>query len=171
MQKLITNTLFAGLLLFVSVASLTISSAQTVYAEEPATVRCPDGSRVREGASCLPTATANCSKDSSGELKCEASSTNDRCGSVKTSINFGCTGTGNGIYDLLFAVIRFLSVGVGLTLIIMTVISGIQYTMSQGDPSATKAVKLRLFGIGVALVLYLLGMALLNFLIPGGLLG
>lgn len=171
MQKIIPNTLLAGLLIFVSVVSLSVVPTQTVYAEEPATVRCPDGSRVREGSPCLPTATGNCSKDSSGEIKCEASTTNDKCGSVKTSINFGCTGTGNGIYDLLFAVIRFLSVGVGLILITMTVISGIQYTMSQGDPSATKAVKLRLFGIGVALVLYLLGMALLNFLIPGGLLG
>lgn len=171
MKKIITNLLVSSVLIFVSLASISLVSTPLVFAQEPATTRCPDGSRVREGSPCLPAATGNCSKNSSGALECKASDTNDKCGTVKTSINFGCTGTGNGIYDLLFAVIRFLTVGVGLVLIVMTVISGIQYTMSQGDPSATKAIKLRLFGVGVALVMYLLGMALLNFLIPGGLLG
>jgi len=57
--------------------------------------------------------------------------------SIHTSINFGCRGKGNAIMDLLFAIIRFLTTGVGLVLVASLVWGGIQYTSSRGDPQAT----------------------------------
>ncbi|MEK9195734.1 MAG: hypothetical protein AAB914_00010, partial [Patescibacteria group bacterium] len=64
---------------------------------------------------------------------------------VKTKINFGCLGSntddnpatsvpeGTGpIEDLMYALIRFLSNGVGIMMVIALVAAGIQYTTSEG---------------------------------------
>lgn len=104
---------------------------------------------------------------------------------VRTSINFGCQGqacanggtTGycsktangnNGITDLLFAVIRFLSAGVGLVVIASVIVGGIQYIVSRGDPNATGAAIKRLTSSVIALLVFIFAYAILNFLIPGG---
>jgi uncharacterized ion transporter superfamily protein YfcC len=108
---------------------------------------------------------------------------------VKTSINFGCygnncnsnTGTAsgypstsycytahNGIIDLLFAVIRFLSDGVGLVVIVSIIIGGIQYITSRGDPNATGAAIKRLTSALTALLIFIFAYAILNYVIPNG---
>lgn len=104
---------------------------------------------------------------------------------VDTSIDFGCQGdsctdgptTGqagycghphSGIDDLLFAVIRFLSAGVGLIVLASVIIGGIQYTISRGDPNATQAAIKRLVSSVVALLVYIFAYAILNFVVPGG---
>ena len=105
---------------------------------------------------------------------------------VKTSINFGCYGNGcsgstagyadgsycskthNGIVDLLFAIIRFLSDGVGLVVIVSVIIGGIQYIMSRGDPNATGAAIKRLTSALTALLIFIFAYAILNYVIPVG---
>lgn len=87
---------------------------------------------------------------------------------VTTSINIGCTGTGNPLTDMLFGVIRFLSLGVGLVIIASLIWAGIQYTLSRGDPGATAKAVDRIVNTVVALLVYIFGFALLNFVIPGG---
>jgi hypothetical protein len=87
---------------------------------------------------------------------------------VNTNINLGCTGKGNPILDLLFAVIRFLSAGVGIIIIFSTVLAGIQYTVSRDSPEAVQKAKGRLVSNLFALLLFLFSYAILNFLIPGG---
>ena len=87
---------------------------------------------------------------------------------VKTSINFGCTGKGNPITDLIFAVIRFLSAGVGLVIIASVIVGGIQYIVSGGDPSATQKAVNRLVTSLVALLIFIFAYAILNYIIPGG---
>lgn len=100
------------------------------------------------------------------------SQTGDTCGSgdgaVKTSINIGCRGKGTAAIDMLFALIRFLSNGVGLVVIGSIIYGGIQYTMSRGDPPATAMAVNRIRNSLFALLLFLFAYALLNYLIPAG---
>ncbi len=102
--------------------------------------------------------------------------TNDTCGEagsgteVQISINVGCVGKGNGILDLTFALIRFLSYGVGIAMVASLVVAGIQYSSSRGDPQATsKAIGRAQSTVG-ALLLFLFIYAILNWIIPAGLL-
>lgn len=105
-------------------------------------------------------------------------------GFVQTSINFGCYGNGcksstanetgycgsdhNGITDLIFAIIRFLSDGVGLVIIASIIVGGIQFISSRGDPGATQAAIKRLTSSVTALVIFIFAYAILNYVIPNG---
>ncbi len=102
--------------------------------------------------------------------------------SMYTSIDFGCygnkcTGSAGGSYcagknssviDLLFAVIRFLTKGVGLVVIASIVLGGIQYTASRGDPNATSVAVRRITSAVIALVVFIFAYAILNYVIPAG---
>lgn len=106
-------------------------------------------------------------------------------GKVLTSIDFGCTGNqcrtnANASYcqsyhsatmDLLFAIVRFLSDGVGLVIIASIIIGGIQYTFSRGEPQAIAAATKRIQSSIIALVVFIFAYALLNFIIPNGIFG
>ncbi len=111
-----------------------------------------------------------------------------QCGSnpgVKTSIDFGCTGDQclsnpnstyctvphNPIIDLTFAIIRFLTDGIGLVIIASLIIAGIQYSLSSGDPQRLKQATSRIQSTIVALVIFVLAYAIINYLIPSGLFG
>ncbi len=101
-----------------------------------------------------------------------AAAPGDVCGaapnSVVTSINIGCTGKGNPITDVAFAIIRFLSIGVGLVLTGSMVFAGIQYTASRGDPKATAEAMGRIRSNITALLIFIFAYAILNYLIPAG---
>lgn len=100
---------------------------------------------------------------------------------VKTSINFGCNGNKcangstqgycsqphNGIIDLTFAIIRFLSNGVGIVVIASIIVGGIQYIGSSGDPNNTNKAIGRIRSSIIALIVYIFAYAILNYLIPG----
>lgn len=98
----------------------------------------------------------------------------DQCGgggdneSVEVSINIGCQGKGNAIADMAFAVIRFLSAGVGLVIIGSIIIGGIQYSGSRGDPQATAMAVNRIRSAVFALFIFIFAFAILNYLIPAG---
>jgi hypothetical protein len=104
---------------------------------------------------------------------------NDVCGgqvdgrdvAVGLSIKIGCKGKGNPIADAAFAIIRILSNGVGLVIIGSIVYGGIQYTGSRGDPQATAMAVNRIRSSLFALLLFIFGYAILNYLIPAGFLG
>ena len=92
------------------------------------------------------------------------------------SVPLGCRGTNNPgeefnpIIDVLFAIVRFLSAGVGIALIVGLTIAGIQYTVSRGDPNNTAKAIERIRSVFIALFVYIFAYAFLNFIIPGGLL-
>lgn len=75
--------------------------------------------------------------------------------------------------DLFYAyinpLIRFLSALVGVAVVASVVVGGIQYSSSAGDPQKASAAKNRIRNALLALVTYIFLLALLNFLIPGGL--
>ncbi|HEX3568536.1 MAG TPA: hypothetical protein VHT70_02555 [Candidatus Saccharimonadales bacterium] len=103
------------------------------------------------------------------------------CGSgknaVNISINIGCKGQScqsrntdgcSAIIDAAFAIIRFLSAGVGLVVVASIVWAGIQYTTSRGDPGATAQAIERIRNTLIALLIYVFSYAILNYLIPKG---
>jgi hypothetical protein len=100
----------------------------------------------------------------------------DKCGggdgnaTVDISINIGCQGKGNPIIDMLFAAIRFLTAGVGIVVVGSVIVAGIQYTASRGDPNGTAAAIKRITSAFVALLIYIFAAAILNFVIPAGVL-
>lgn len=76
----------------------------------------------------------------------------------------------NVIYTYLRAIIRFLSLGVGLVTVGMIVISGVRYITSNGNPQAIQDAKSKLLNAVFGLILFIFAVAIINFLIPGGLL-
>lgn len=97
----------------------------------------------------------------------------DVCGgdpSVAVSIDFGCKGAGNPIIDLTFAIVRFLSIGVGIIVVASLIVAGIQYTSSSGDPQAAAKALKRISNTVAALVLYIFIFAIINWLVPAALL-
>lgn len=79
-------------------------------------------------------------------------------------------GDNNPIFVYLRGIIQFLAVGVGLAVAIGIVVAGIQYMASRGNPQSTAAAIQRLWNAIIALVLFIFMAAIINFLIPGGLL-
>lgn len=65
--------------------------------------------------------------------------------------------------------IQFLSALVGVAVVGSIIIGGIQYSSSGGDPQKAAAAKNRIRDAIIALVTFIALYALLNFLIPGGL--
>lgn len=122
---------------------------------------------------------ASCPSASSSTAKNTAVAGQAYCGDgdqkVKISFDIGCKGVGGGvenpITDAVFAIIRFLTTGVGLVIVASLTIAGIQYTTSRGDPKATAEAIGRLKSNMVAFLLFLFGFALLNYIIPKGFIG
>lgn len=75
-----------------------------------------------------------------------------------------------GILDYLVIAINVLS-GVAMIAIIGSIIyGGIQYSMSGSDPQKVGAAKDRIRNAFIALVLFIFGYGILNYLVPGGVL-
>lgn len=98
---------------------------------------------------------------------------------VHTKFDFGCLGTqhaknGKGpknispILDLTYAFVRFLSVGVGIVLAAAIIISGIQYSMSEGNAETTQRAKARIRSAVLGLAIYIFAFSMLQYLVPGG---
>jgi hypothetical protein len=103
-----------------------------------------------------------------------ASSTTYYCGSASykadTSIDIGCEHHGNPIEALTFAIIKLLSDGVGLVIIASLILAGIQFTSSRGEPQATATAIKRVRANLTALLMFIFAYALLNYLVPAGVL-
>ena len=137
------------------------------------------------GSNCASGSTAS-SSSSCGVKLDNPTVTKYQCGTGKdavvTSIDFGCKGdscvtNATGIYcntdhsaitDMLFAIIRFLSDGVGLVLVGSLIVGGIQYSSSRGDPQSTSKAIGRIRSTMVALLIYVFAYAILNYIIPAG---
>lgn len=91
------------------------------------------------------------------------------CGGHETSI-ISCGSSSNLIIiNILIVVVNFMSIIVGLAVLIGIVFGALLYTSSSGNAEQAKR------GIGyirnavIALVLYVFMFAIINFLVPGGL--
>ncbi|MDB5179311.1 MAG: hypothetical protein JWN01_1254 [Patescibacteria group bacterium] len=79
-------------------------------------------------------------------------------------------GSGGAIVAYLKMVLTLLAGAVGGVIMLMLVVAGIQYITSIGDPAAIKSAKNRIVNAITGLVLFLMMYAILNFLVPGGIL-
>lgn len=131
--------------------------------------QCPDANGVSPGATTeLDSVDFNFNE---GEYQCGTGED-----AVQTGVNLGCKGAEieasggqmNPVIDMLFALFRFLSAGVGLVIIGSIIVAGIQYTTSRGAPQATEAAIKRVTNSVIALLFYLLIFAIANYLVPGG---
>jgi hypothetical protein len=78
--------------------------------------------------------------------------------------------TGGAIVNYLRGWLQVLNGAIALVIMLMIVIAGIQYITSIANPTQTAAAKKRLTNAILALVLWLMMAAILQFLIPGGIL-
>ncbi len=78
--------------------------------------------------------------------------------------------TGGAIIVYLRYVLQLLSSAVAAVVLLMIIIAGVQYITSGANPSQVKAAKDRLTNALIALVLFLCMFAILNYLVPGGVL-
>jgi len=85
---------------------------------------------------------------------------------------FTCTGTAcvedNPITKFLVTVINFLSALIGIIVIAVIIIAGIQYTTSGGNPQQAAQAKKRIINAVTALVAFFFLFAILQWLIQGG---
>ena len=73
------------------------------------------------------------------------------------------------IQNYVDPLILFLGAGVGLVIVIMTVIGGIQYITSGGDPNHVAEAKKRIANALLALIAWIIIWAFLEWIVPGGL--
>jgi hypothetical protein len=73
----------------------------------------------------------------------------------------------NAIIEYSKGIIKFLSGAVGLVVVLMLVISGVQYVTSQGNSDQVKNAKNRLTNAVVGLILFIMMYGILEVLIPG----
>jgi Type IV secretion system pilin len=160
---------------------------------------CPDGNTIPDGETCTanPSSSNNTGgvEDPFKAVKVEpikftnevgahicgndgitgnASTTTENENEVRVAFDFGCrgdqyNGTLNPVIDIMFAIFRFLSAGVGLVVIGSIIVAGIQYATSAGNPQATQAAIKRISSSVLALLLFMFIFTLANFLVPGGL--
>lgn len=67
--------------------------------------------------------------------------------------------------------LRFAALGFGLVMTVMLSIGGVQYITAQDNPQAIQAAKKKIFNAIISLVLFIFAFAIINYLIPGGLIG
>jgi hypothetical protein len=108
-------------------------------------------------------------------LQCQGGSSNipanincsptDPCDLPANSGSALCSGVVKNYID---PVILFVGGGVGLVIVIMIVIGGIQFITSGGDPNHVAEAKKRIANALLALVAWILIYAFLNWIMPGG---
>lgn len=93
---------------------------------------------------------------------------------IKVQFNFGCQGDklpdefSNPIYDLAFSVIRFLSAGVGIVVVLAIILAGVKYSTAEGNPEETMKAKSNIRSALIALLIYIFAFSIIQWLVPGG---
>lgn len=100
---------------------------------------------------------------------------NKTCADDETKVSVAidgenCVSNDNLISQYLKWIVQFLTGGVGLVITLMIVVSGVQYTLAGSSPDKVQQAKSRLKNAIIGLVLFILLSAILNYLVPGGLL-
>lgn len=99
----------------------------------------------------------------------EAASTSYNKDDCKADSFDKLSGKNCGILRYIFLITNVLS-GIAATVIVaMMIVGGIQYSAAGADPSKIQAAKQKITNALVALVLFVFGFALIQWLVPGGL--
>lgn len=87
---------------------------------------------------------------------------------VDDSCNVGNQGADCSITDKLNSIANVLSLGVGIIIVIMIIVGGIQYTMAGGDAGKVAGAKGRITNAIYALIAYFFLFAFFQWIVPGG---
>ena len=110
-----------------------------------------------------PTKCASLKPDSTDASKCEPLGNGCPTGTSQHD----CLAKNQIVIDLnLF--VDFLSAAVGIVVVTMVIIGGIQYSMAGNNPTALTAAKQRITNAIIAIVAFILIFTFLQWLIPGG---
>lgn len=93
---------------------------------------------------------------------CQSTSSTNQSAELKQ-----CLKTNPIVVDIQ-KIVNFLSVGVGIVVVSMIIVGGIQYSIAGDNPQAVTAAKKRLTNALVALFAFIFSFALVQWLIPGG---
>lgn len=96
-------------------------------------------------------------------------SAGDKCGDVDVSIEVGCSGSGNPIFDYAKAFMAVLSVLVGVVVVGAIAVGGIGYASASNDAGQVKKSIEIIRNAIIGLLLFIGMAAILNALVPGGL--
>jgi len=116
--------------------------------------------------------------DSSAPPNCNgATSTDGNCVAAGNQLDSNCSASDikggiacSKIYEqFIKPLIAFLAVGVGVIVVIMVIMGGVQYATAGGDSQAVANARKKIFNAVLALVTFILLYALLNWIVPGGL--
>lgn len=110
----------------------------------------------------------NACKDKGGVYKTEEQQKVDRNKEIFNSCQNASDSSGQCVTSYINTAIDVLSAGVGIVVVIMIIVGGIQYSAAGGDAQKVAAAKSKIFNALLALVAYLFLAAVLQWLIPGG---
>lgn len=106
-----------------------------------------------------------------GETCGSTGNPNDEGGSgVPIAIDVDCGGDANPIYAYAKGIIKFLALGVGILVVGMIIFGGIAYASARGDSGQVEKAKMIILNAIIVLLLFIFMSAILNFIIPGGIL-
>ncbi len=112
-----------------------------------------------------PNAPTSSSSSTSGT---KGSSDVGTCAGVKTDY-FACSGNGSdAVGSLLTQITLIVSVGVGIVAVGGVVYAGILYASAQDNQDQVRKSINVLRGVGIGILLYVLMVAIINFIVPGG---
>lgn len=128
-----------------------------VLSLSPASAQCTDNTPSCGGPS------GNTTPVSSGG-NCSDTTTNGKVDSNKVN---NCLDQSKIVQDLQ-TIVNFLSAAVGVVIIIMIIVGGVQYSMAGDNSSGVEAARKRLTNAVIALFAFMFAWAFLQWLIPGG---
>lgn len=107
---------------------------------------------------------ADSDEDSGGSTLPDPTKSNDCKASSFSQLN----SNNCGIIKMVIVITNAMSALVGVVIVAMLVWGGIQYSSAGADPSKVQAAKQKIINAIIALVLFIFGYALLQWLVPGG---
>lgn len=99
---------------------------------------------------------ATCGKDGEGK-------------SINTAIDYGCSGTGDPVSQIVLVAVNFLAIGVGIAVVGGIVFGALRYTSANGNATQAQQGVTYIVNSVLGLLLFIFMYAIINFLVPGGL--
>lgn len=101
-------------------------------------------------------------KTKQAQAKFDQDQSRVNCNDVDSCVN------NNPLIDYLVVFINFLSAAIGIVVVIVIVLAGIQYSTAGGDPGKTATAKKRIVNAIMALLAYFALFMFMQWLLPGG---
>ncbi len=121
------------------------------------------GGGAGSSSSTTPTGTTDCPNlAGSTGVKCIDRATDDSCAGTTSENPCGLT------EKYINPLINLLAGAVGIVVVIMLIIGGIEYSTAGGDPARVASARKRIFNAVFALVVFLFLFAILSWIVPGG---